>query len=389
MASMRSVLPLVVVTAALVAAVSAFFVVPLQAGAAQNETVVNTEAGEIRVVTVASGLETPWGLAFLPDGQMLVTERPGRMRIVALDGELSAPLGGVPPVHAQGQGGLLDVVLGPDFERDQRIFFSYAQPTNRGACTAVASAVLDTEGLGLNDVQVVFAQNEDPGGRHHWGSRLVFARDGSLYVTLGDRFHHRDRAQTLDNHIGKIVRVHPDGSVPEDNPFVNQPKALPEVWSYGHRNIQGATLHPDTGVLWTHEHGPQGGDEVNIGKAGANYGWPEITHGREYVTGARIGEGTERDDVEPPLHHWTPSIAPSGMAFYTGDAFPHWKGNLFVGALASRLLVRLELDGEKVIAEEHLLTELGNRIRDVRQGPDGRLYLLEESNGRILRLEPK
>jgi aldose sugar dehydrogenase len=356
--------------------------------AARPSVQVSSEAGPVRVITIAEGLHTPWSLAFLPDGRMLVTERPGTMRIVSPSGERSTPLAGVPEVHAQGQGGLLDVVLGPDFAVDRRIYFSYAEPTGRGARTAVARAVLDPDSLTLDEVEVIFAQSDDPPGRHHWGSRLAFARDGTLFVTLGDRFMHRDLAQTLDNHYGKIVRINPDGTVPEDNPFVGQPDVKPEIFSYGHRNLQGAALHPESGVLWTHEHGPQGGDEVNVGKAGANYGWPVITYGREYVTGGRIGEGTERDDVEPPLHHWTPSIAPSGMAFYTGDDFPRWRGNLFVGALRGQLLSRLELDGERIVGEERFLTELGSRIRDVRQGPDGGLFLLDESNGRILKLEP-
>lgn len=349
---------------------------------------VTTEVGPMSVVTVAEGLQVPWGLAFLPDGRMLVTERSGRMRIVATDGGLSEPLEGVPRVHASGQGGLLDVVVGPDFERDGRVYFSYAEPTGRGARTAVARAVLDADALTLTGVEGVFAQQDDPSGRHHFGSRLVFGRDGSLYVGLGDRFFHRDQAQTLDNHIGKVVRVMPDGSVPHDNPFVGQRGVLPEIWSYGHRNIQGAALHPETGVLWTHEHGPQGGDEVNVGVAGANYGWPVVTYGREYVTGVRIGEGTERDDVEAPALHWTPSIAPSGMAFYTAGRIPGWRGNLFVGALRGQSLFRLVLDGDRVVHQERMLTELNSRIRDVREGPDGLLYLLDESNGRILRVEP-
>lgn len=372
---------------ALVLSVSAIAVQDVVAASPAVE--VDSEAGPVRVVTIAEGLQTPWSLAFLPDGRMLVTERAGTMRIVSSSGERSAPLAGIPDVHAQGQGGLLDVVLGPDFGDDRRIYFSYAQPTGRGARTAVARAVLDPDSLRLDQVEVIFTQDDDPPGRHHWGSRLVFARDGTLFVTLGDRFMHRDLAQTLDNHYGKIVRINPDGTVPADNPFVDQPGAKPEIFSYGHRNLQGAALHPESGVLWTHEHGPQGGDEVNVGKAGANYGWPVITYGREYVTGGRIGEGTERADVEPPLHHWTPSIAPSGMAFYTGDAFPRWRGNLFVGALRGQLLSRLELDGERVVGEERFLTELGSRIRDVRQGPDGGLYLLDESHGRILKLEPR
>lgn len=372
---------------ALVASVA--FTAALWSCAAFAQRVVASESGPVHVVTVAEGLDTPWGLAFLPDGSMLVTERAGRLRRVSPSGDVSDPLAGVPEVQARGQGGLLDVVVGPEFATDRRIYFSYAQPTADGVRTAVARAQLDTETKRLEGVEVIFAQNEDPSGRHHFGSRLVFARDGTLFITLGDRFHHRDRAQELDNHFGKIVRINPDGSVPADNPFVQRVDALPHIWSFGHRNVQGATLHPDTGLLWTHEHGPQGGDEVNIGKAGANYGWPEITFGREYVTGFRIGEGTERDDVEPPVHQWTPSIAPSGMAFYSGDAFPQWQGDLFVGALRGELLSRLELDNGRVVHEERFLTDLDIRIRDVRNGPDGLLYLLDESNGRILRLEPQ
>ncbi|WP_332671800.1 PQQ-dependent sugar dehydrogenase [Aromatoleum sp.] len=350
------------------------------------EPLVRSEAGPVKVAVVARGLETPWSLAFLPDGRMLVTERPGRMRIVSPSGELSAPLKNVPKVHAKGQGGLLDVVLSPGFADDRTIFFSYAEPTGRGAHTAVARATLDADAPGLSNVKVIFAQRDDPPGNNHWGSRLVFDRDGNLYVTLGDRFDYRDKAQDLGSHLGKIVRIRPDGSVPPDNPYVGKPGALPEIWSYGHRNVQGAALHPETGVLWVHEHGPQGGDEVNIVKPGRNYGWPVITHGREYGTGLKIGEGTERKDVEPAVHYWVPSIAPSGMAFYTGDAMPKWKGSLFVGALKSRLLARLALDGDRVAHEERL--EVDKRIRDVRQGPDGKLYLLDESDGRILRLDP-
>ncbi|MBI1905312.1 MAG: PQQ-dependent sugar dehydrogenase [Rhodocyclales bacterium] len=313
----------------------------LAAAAAREVTV--SSSGGVQVIEVAMGLHTPWSLAFLPDGRMLVTERPGRMRLVGPDGALSAPLAGVPAVHARGQGGLLDVVLGPEFARDRRIYFSYAEPTARGARTAVARAVLDVGALRLDAVEVIFRQRDDPPGEHHWGSRLVFGRDGTLFVTLGERYSSRERAQDLDTH----------------------------------------------GRLWTHEHGPQGGDEVNIGVAGANYGWPVITFGREYVTGLRIGEGTARADVVAPVHYWVPSIAPSGMAFYTGSTFPHWQGNLFVGALRGQVLVRLVLDGERVVGEERLLRELGSRIRDVRQGPDGLLYVLDESHGRILRLAPR
>ncbi len=353
-----------------------------------RDVIVRTETASVKVSEVARGLENPWSLAFLPDGRMLVTERPGRMRVVTADGTLSAPIAGLPEVHAQGQGGLLDVALGPRFAEDGLIVFSYAEPTARGARTAVARARLDLDGLRVHAVQRIFAQNEDPSGSHHWGSRLVFAPDGSLFVTLGDRYHFRDRAQALDSHLGKVVRIAVDGSVPADNPFRARAGALPEIWSYGHRNLQGAALDPQSGELWTHEHGPQGGDELNLTRGGRNYGWPVITYGREYVTGSKIGEGTERADVEAPRWQWTPSIAPSGMAFYTGEAFPQWRGNLFVGALKHQLVVRLVLEEGKVVHEERMLSALGRRIRDVRQGPDGRLWLLDESGGRILRLDP-
>ncbi len=358
------------------------------AGNATAQQQLATEQAAVMVVTVATELEKPWSLAFLPDGRLLVSERVGRLRIIELDGTVSAPIAGVPEVLDQGQGGLLDVILGPEFATDQRIYFSYSEPTPRGARTAVASARLDVEHLQLVDIQPVFAQDDDPAGRHHFGSRLVFAPDGSLFVTLGDRFFHRTSAQTLNNHMGKIVRIMPDGAVPQTNPFVGRADARPEIWSFGHRNVQGAALHPETGVLWTHEHGPQGGDEINVGEAGANHGWPVITYGREYVTGFRIGKGTERDDVKAPVLQWTPSIAPSGMAFYTGNAFPQWHGNLFVGALRGQSLQRIVLDGEVVIHQERMLHELGSRIRDVREGPDGYLYLLDETRGRVLRLEP-
>lgn len=373
-----------VVCGALVALATSLL--PMSGALAQDT--VESSAGALKLVEVASGLSSPWSLAFLPDGAMLVTERGGQMRLVSADGKVSAPLAGVPEVHAEGQGGLLDVVPGPEFARDSRIFFSYAEPTGRGARTSVASARLDLASLRLDDVRKVFSQNDDPSGRHHWGSRLVFAPDGTLFITLGDRFFHRDKAQTLDNHFGKIVRINPDGSTPADNPFAGKQGALADIWSYGHRNLQGAALNPLTGVLWTHEHGPQGGDEVNIGVPGGNYGWPVITHGREYGSGARIGEGTARADVIEPVKVWIPSIAPSGMLFYTGEAYPAWRGSLFVGALAGQVLVRLALDGDKVVDEERLLGGFGIRVRDVRQGPDGLIYLLDERRGRILKLSP-
>ena len=353
-----------------------------------RDLIVRTEAGSVKLTEVASGLQNPWSLAFLPDGRMLVTERAGRLRIVGRDGSVSAPIAGVPEVHARGQGGLLDVAVSPNFADDKLFVFSYAEPTAGGARTAVARARLDAEGLRLEEVRRIFAQNEDPSGNHHWGSRLVFARDGTLFITLGDRFHSRERAQALDSHLGKVVRIAIDGSVPADNPLAGRSDARPEIWSWGHRNVQGAALHPQTGELWTHEHGPQGGDEINRTRAGLNYGWPEVTYGREYVTGRKIGAGEAREGVEPPVLQFTPSIAPSGMAFYTGDVFPQWKGNLFVGALKFQLVARVVLEGDRVVHEERLFAELGRRIRDVRQGPDGHLWLVDETEGRILRLDP-
>jgi glucose/arabinose dehydrogenase len=341
---------------------------------------------------LATGLDSPWSLAFLPDGSLLVTERPGRMRLVASDGRLSAPLAGLPPVVARGQGGLLDVVLHPEFARNALVYWSYSEPAPEGGVansTAVARARLDARGLRLVDVQPVFRQQPKFPSNAHFGSRLAFARDGKLFITLGDRFNRRDDAQDLGNHHGKVVRVNDDGSVPADNPFAQRPGARPEIWSYGHRNVQGAAIHPATGALWTHEHGPQGGDELNISRAGRNYGWPVITRGREYGLSTRIGEGETRADVEPALTTWVPSIAPCGMAFVTGDRHPAWRGQLLVGALKARALLRLELDGERVVRETRYPVD--GRVRDVRQGPDGRLLLLtdEGSDSAIVRIEPR
>jgi len=344
-----------------------------------------TERATLRVSEFARGLQHPWGMAFLPDGRILVTERPGRLRIVDLQGRVSPPVDGVPEVLARGQGGLLDVALSPAFATDRTIFLSYAEPTERGGRTAVARGVLD--GTALTDVRVIFRQAPDSGGGNHWGSRLVFDRDGHLFVTLGDRFTLRDGAQDLSNHIGKVVRIRPDGTVPPDNPFVRRAGALPEIWSYGHRNVQGAALDPRSGRLWTHEHGPQGGDEVNLTLPGRNYGWPVITHGREYGTGLKIGEGVARAGIESPKLHWSPSIAPSGMAWYTSDRIPGWKGSLLVGALGARSLYRLEIDGERVVRAERMLNTMGHRIRDVRTDPDGDVWLLTDSpEGLILRV---
>jgi glucose/arabinose dehydrogenase len=326
-------------------------------------------------------------VAFLPDGRALVTERPGRLRIVGSDGKLGAPLEGVPAVSATGQGGLLDVQLDPDFARNRLVYLSYAEPREGGNGTAVARGTLTDRGL--DGVQVIFRQDATIDGRHHFGSRLVFDRGGRLFVTLGDRNSERARAQTLDSHIGKVVRIERDGKVPADNPFVARADAKPEIWSYGHRNVQGAALHPVTGELWTNEHGPRGGDELNRTLAGLNYGWPKVTYGVEY-SGRTISESATAPGIEPPVHYWVPSIATSGMLFYTGSQFPKWKGNAFVGGLASQQLSRLEMDGNQVVREEVLLKGvLNQRVRDVEQGPDGYIYLLtDEDNGKLLRLEP-
>ena len=346
----------------------------------------DSQRHRFRVVTLTDKLEYPWGLAFLPDGRMLVTERPGRLRIVTQDGTLSPPLAGVPAVAAEGQGGLLDVALAPDFAQSRTIYLSYAEPGDGGtAGTTVARARLGDSGL--DNVQVVFRQEPKVSGGAHFGSRLVWARDGSLFITTGDR-QNRPFVQDLSKLQGKVIRIRPDGSIPRDNPFVNRAGARAEIWSYGHRNMQGAALHPETGQLWTVEHGARGGDELNAPKAGRNYGWPVITYGRDY-SGASIGEGQRKEGMEQPIHYWDPSIAPSGLMFYTGAAFPNWKGNAFVGALGYRLLVRLELDGERVRVEERLLEDVSRRIRAVVQGPDGFIYLLTDADdGRIMRIEP-
>jgi glucose/arabinose dehydrogenase len=376
--------------AGLIAALVALASLALPAAAEQTRAPAQTASRAIKVETYAQGLAYPWGMAFLPDGRLLVTERPGRMRLVAKDGTLSAPLAGVPAVVAFGQGGLLDIALSPDFASSRLVYFSFAEPReDGGAATSVARArlAIENDGGRLDDVKVIFRQQPSARGGHHFGSRLVFAGDGNLFVTLGERGQ-RDKAQDLATHYGKVVRIRPDGSVPADNPFVGKAGALPETWSYGHRNVQGAALHPASGKLWTVEHGARGGDEVNIPLPGRNHGWPVITYGRDY-TGERIGEGTAKPGMEQPVYYWDPSIAPSGLAFYTGDLLPEWKGNLLVGALAGAALHRLVLDGESVVGEEVLLAGLGERIRDVRSGPDGAVWLLTDSpRGRVLRIEP-
>ena len=343
-------------------------------------------AAPISATTLATGLEHPWGLAFLPDGRMLVTERPGRLRIAEPNGKLSEPVTGVPAVFASRQGGLLDVVLSPQFATDRLVYLSYSEPGEGGAGTAVARGRL--AGNTLENVQVVWRQTPKVQGPNHWGSRLVFATDGTLFVTTGDRFSYKDRAQDLSATIGKVVRINADGTIPADNPFAKREGARPEIWSYGHRNLQSAALHPSTGQLWTVEHGARGGDELNRPQSGRNYGWPVITYGVDY-SGAKIGEGTTKAGMEQPVYYWDPVIAPSGATFYTGDAYPRWKGSLFVGSLNPGGLVRLELDGDRVRSEERYLDDVG-RVRDVVQGPDGLLYLLiDAANGRIVRVEPK
>jgi aldose sugar dehydrogenase len=348
---------------------------------------VRSAAGDVRVETVADGLANPWGLAFLPDGRMLVTERPGRMRIVARDGKLSPAIAGVPRVFARSQGGLHDVALDRAFAQNHTIYFCYAEPVGAGARTALARARLTDEGTPrLDALEVIFRQEGPLSSGNHFGCRIVQTSDDALFLTTGDHFITRDQAQNLANHLGKIIRIRPDGSVPPDNPFVGKGDAKPEIWSYGHRNAQGLALHPVSGKLWEHEHGPRGGDEVNLVEKGKNYGWPVIGYGIDY-SGAKIHSSPRKDGMEQPLWYWVPSIAPSGMAFYTGDLLPAWRGNLFVGALAGQQLARLELDGDKVLREERLLRELRERIRDVRQGPDGALWLLtDSSSGRLLRL---
>lgn len=339
---------------------------------------------DFTVTTVVEGLDHPWGMAFLPDGGMLVTERGGRVRVIR-GGELDPePVSGLPDVAVRGQGGLLDVALHPSFADNGLVYLSYAASGEGGYGTEVARGRY-RDGR-LEDVEVIFRAEPKTGGGRHFGSRLVFDNDGRLYITLGDRGH-RPNGQDLGTHTGSVIRVNDDGSVPADNPFVNDER--PEIFSYGNRNVQGADRHPETGALWAHEHGPQGGDELNIIESGSNYGWPVITYGRNYGTGTKIGEGTEKPGMEEPLWYWVPSIAPSGMTFYTGDRFPRWRNSLFVGSLKFQLLVRLELNGNEVVEEERMLEDEFGRIRAVEEGPDGYLYLLtDESNGRLLRIEP-
>lgn len=347
-------------------------------------------ATAVNVETIASGLEQPWGMQFLPNGGYLVTEKDGRLRVVSKDGKLSEPVNGVPEVAADGQGGLLDVLLSPDYATSGIIYFSYGEPRDgfrNGTSVARAKLTLTNTGGKLDDLQVIFRQEPATQSEYHFGSRLVWDKTGALFVTLGERNSLRLESQNPANHIGKVVRILPDGSVPEDNPKIEGWD--PKVWSIGHRNVQGAVLNPETGELWATEHGAQGGDELNRVEKGKNYGWPVITWGENYG-GGKIGEGTAKEGLEQPVYYWVPSIATSGLAIYTADLFPGWKGNVLAGGLRGAVLERLVLTDGQVTGVERLLTDLSERIRDVRQGPDGAVYVLTDSvDGKILRLSPK
>lgn len=352
-------------------------------GTAEAQTAAET-THEFRIVTVVDGLENPWGMAFLPDGGILVTERPGRLRVVR-NGELvPEPVDGVPSVAARGQGGLLDVALHPRFAQNRLVYLSYSKPGPEGATTAVSRGTFD--GQRLSGVEEIFAARAWSRAGHHFGSRLLFDRDGYLYVTVGDRGA-MERAQDRGDHHGTTIRLHDDGQVPDDNPFVGESGVLPEIFSYGHRNAQGLALHPQTGEVWQNEQGARGGDEINVVRPGRNYGWPEITHGVNY-DGSVIASDTARQGMESPLLHWTPSIAASGMTFYTGDRFPRWRTSVFSGALAGQHVRRTTFDGTRPITEEELLSDFG-RIRAVREGPDGFIYILvDEESAPLIRLEP-
>jgi glucose/arabinose dehydrogenase len=345
-----------------------------------------------QVETLAAGLEHPWSLAFLPDGAKLVTERPGRLRVLGADGKLSPAVAGMPAVFAEGQGGLLDVALDPDYARNGLVYWTYAEPRPGGNGTTAARGklVLGAQPR-LENVQVIWRQTPTIDSALHFGGRLAFARDGSLFITTGERAipEGRAQAQHLDAALGKVIRIRPDGSIPADNPFVGNPQAKPEIWSMGHRNLQGATINPWTGQLWTVEHGAKGGDEINIPQAGKDYGWPTITYGEDY-SGQPIGDGiTQHAGMEQPVYYWDPVIAPSGLVFYNAELFPAWKGSLLVGGLRG-YMVRLTVKDDKVVGEERLLSELGFRIRDVRVGPDGAVYVVtDEDDGRVLRISPK
>lgn len=338
---------------------------------------------------VASGLENPWGLAQMPDGAWLITEKPGRLRIVDAQGQIGEPISGLPPVDARGQGGLLDVITGPGFAQDRMIYWSYSEPRTGGNATSVARGTLSADGRSIQNVSVIFRALPVYDGDKHFGSSLAFDPAGHLFVTLGDRSDApmRPQAQDLGSHMGKTIRINADGSVPQDNPFVGREGALPEIWSLGHRNVQGVAIQPGTGTAWTVEHGTRGGDEVNLDKGGANYGWPEVTYGIEY-RGGPINDGvTAREGIEQPVYYWDPSIAPGGMTFYTGTMFPAWSGNLLVAALKDKHIARLVIENDRVVGEERLLTGLGARIRDVAVGADGAVWAItDEEDGKLVRL---
>jgi aldose sugar dehydrogenase len=369
---------------------SFIFAITLCANAFAQDVVFSPSTlGQLRITTLVKNLQNPWGMAFLPDGRLLITERSGQLRIYS-QGQISAPLAGVPAVYNQGQGGLLDVAIDPNFAENRRVYLSYAEadPANaNNAGTAVMRATLN--GNRLDNPQVIFRQTPKLSTGNHFGSRLAFDRAGYLFITLGEN-NNRITAQYKDHLQGKVARIWPDGSIPSDNPFVGQNNVKSEIYSYGHRNPQGGAINPWTGKFWMHEHGPRGGDEINIPESGKNYGWPIITHGIDY-NGQPIPEstGTSAPGMEQPIHYWVPSIGPSGMAFYNSNKKSAWFGQLFVGALASQQLVRLELDGTRIVREERLLGELGYRIRDVSTGPDGGLYLLTDSaTGNLLKIDP-
>ena len=348
---------------------------------------VQSEKHAFRISSLVTGLENPWSVAFLPDGRFLITERAGRLRLVSSDFKLDPkPIDGLPEVISHGQGGLFDVVLHPQYAQNGWIYWAYNAPGAGGWGTALARGKL--QGQRMTDVQVLFSMQPKTRSGFHFGGRIVFDQAGFVYLTLGDRGD-KDRAQKLDDHAGSVIRLHDDGRVPANNPFVKRAGALAEKWTLGNRNMQGAALHPQTGELWTHEHGPQGGDELNVMRSGLNYGWPVITYGVNYGLGTKIGEGQEKPGMVQALKVWVPSIAPSGMAFVSGSQFPQWQGSLLIGALRGQMLVRLTLDGEKVVSEERLFQGRPGRIRDVRMGPDGLVYLLtDDAQGALLRIEP-
>ena len=348
-----------------------------------------TTAQTLEHAVVASGLEHPWGLALLPDGGWLVTERPGRLRVIDADGAKGEPIAGLPAVDARGQGGLLDVIAGPGFAQDRLIYWSYSEPREGGNATSVARGRLSDDRTRVENVQVIFRALPTYDGDKHFGSSLAFAPDGKLFVTLGERSDRPMRPQTQDlcSHMGKTIRINADGSVPSDNPFVGREGARPEIWSLGHRNMQGIAVQPDTGAIWTIEHGTRGGDEVNLDRAGVNYGWPDAAYGIEYAGGAINAGATQKEGTEQPVYYWDPVIAPGGATFYDGAMFPGWDGNLLVAGLKEKHIARLVIENDRVVGEERLLTDLNERIRDVAVGPDGDVWAItDETDGKLVRL---